>query len=207
MTNEQIISLVLTYMDDVSPAANSETLINTVHPIIPQHLDYAAERLLEMLPVSLQQVFPPTGRLTQPQVMSDHVYLECPADFIKLARVKLPSWARPVTRVINENSPGAIAQSYRYMGGSALRPTAVLVQASGNKFALELRPVGSGQGPDMFLYVKRRKAREIEDNLIDPLVWLIAARVFDTIKDTGSAKVCYEQLTNFIQAAVIKSQN
>ena len=206
MTNEQIIQLVMAYMDDVSPAADTEVLINEVHPLIPTHLDPAAHRLLEMLPVNMQQVYEPSGRLTQPIVYDDHLYVECPTDFVKLARVKLPAWKRPVVRVHNENSPGAAMQSFRYMGGTVVRPTAVLVQSTGGKFALELRPVGTGESPDLFLYVKRRNANEIEDNLIDPLVWLIAARIYDTIKDTASAKTCYDQLTNFIQGASLKSQ-
>lgn len=207
MSNEEIINLVMNRMDDVSPAMQNSVLVNEAHPLIPSHLDYAAQRLLEMLPVNQQQVFAPTGRLTAPQVGADHILVSCPADFLKLARVKLSTWSRPVVRVINENHPGATMQSYRYMGGTTLRPTAVLVQVASDRFALELRPVSGAAHLDTFLYVKRRKANELEDDLIDPLVWLIAARVFESIKETASAKACYDQLTNYVQGASLKSQD
>jgi len=206
MTNEQITDLVLRYMDDVSPDIDNDIIVNVVHPLIPSHIDYAALRLLEILPVFMQSTYTPTSLPAIPEQKSDYLLLQCPSDFIKLGRVKLPGWTRAVSHAYNEYSPGSQAQSFRYLGGTNLRPTAVLVQVDGGKYALELRPVSGGTYPDVFMYVKKRKANELEDQLIDPLVWLIAARLFDSMQNPNASKICMQQLTNYIQGASQKSQ-
>lgn len=202
MTRSNIIALVSAFMDELSPLSAND---NVVNPLISQHMDYAANRLLELLPVDQQSVFEPE-RLTQATVYPDHIYQPVPDDFIKLGRIKLPGWSRPVVKVDKEGSKGATMQSYRYMSGSVLRPTAVLVQVKEGKYALELRPV-AGNAPNVFLYVKRRLPEALEDNLIDPLVWLIAERVYNTMREADNAKLCLEKVTQFIQFNTSKSHD
>ena len=105
-----------------------------------------------------------------------------------------------------DGSTGAQVQAFKYMSGTTLRPTAVLTQTTRGGFYLELRPPVSNT-IEQFLYVKKRTATELEDALIDPLVYLTAARVYETIREFESAKTCYEQLNRYMQTNAIKSAN
>lgn len=205
MTNETIIGLVSSYMDDITPVSDNENMVNVINPLIPAHLDFAAYRLLEILPVNQQQVFSPTETL-RVIMKSDHLLVTCPLDFIKLSSVKLAGWGRSVTGVALDGSVQAQTQAFKFMAGRLLRPTAVLTQQTRGGYYIELRPPSSNT-IEQFLYVKRRAANELEDNLIDPLVYLTAARVYETIREFDSAKTCYEQLNRFIQSNAIKSTN
>lgn len=205
MTQDAIIALVRNFMDDLTPLSEQDNMVNAINPLIPAHLDMAAYRLLELLPVNQQQVFQQDGSL-RVIMKTDHLLVTCPLDFIKLSSVKLTGWGRAVTSVAMDGSIPAQAQAFPFMAGKALKPTAVLTQTTRNGFYLELRPPVSN-AIEQFLYVKKRTAIELEDNLIDPLVYLTAARVYETIREFDSAKTCYEQLNRYIQANSVKSAN
>ena len=205
MTQDAIIALVRNFMDDLTPLSDQDNMVNTINPLIPAHLDYAALRLCEMIPANQQEVFAPTANLrVSPQ--SDHLLVTCPNDFLKLARVQLQGWAAPVNKVSKEGSNASQVQSFKYMKGTPVRPTAILMQRDADTYYLQLRPFSSST-VTVFYYVKKLLATEISDNLIDPLVYLTAARVYEAMRDTDNAKVCYDHVTQFIQSTSLKSDN
>ena len=204
MERAAIISLVSAYMDEINPEESSANIISIPDPLIDQHLNYAAERLLELLPVNQQMVFSPSGTLRTDRPTT-FLKVTCPSDFIKLSSVKISGWDRSVTSVMMDGETPAQTQVYRYMSGTKLRPTAILGK-SPTGWYLELRPATSDQVTS-FYYVKKRQAIELEDALIDPLVYLTAARVYESIREFSSSKVCYEQLDRYIKSNAIKSTN
>lgn len=204
MTQDAIIALVRSFMDDLTPLSDQDNMVNTINPLIPSHLDMAAVRLLELLPVNQQMVFSPSETLRTDRPTT-FLKVTCPSDFIKLSSVKIRGWDRSVTSIMMDGETPAQTQVYRYMSGTKLRPTAILGK-SPTGWYLELRPATSDQVTS-FYYVKKRQAIDLEDALIDPLVYLTAARVYESIREFSSAKVCYEQLDRYIKSNAIKSTN
>lgn len=64
--------------------------------------------------------------------------LTLPDDFMRLVKVKLPSWSAPVTKVITEDSPEYRMQANKYMRGTVAKPVCALVLLAGGTQGLEL---------------------------------------------------------------------
>ena len=64
--------------------------------------------------------------------------LSLPKDFLRLVKVKLPSWSAPVTKVITEDSPEYRMQANKYMRGTVAKPVCALVLLADGKQGLEL---------------------------------------------------------------------
>lgn len=202
MERAAIISLVSAFMDETTPEADSVNIISLVEPLIEAHMNYAALRLLEMLPVDMQEVFTPSSlRLSS---FPDYIEVTCPADFIKLSRIQLKGWSRPINKLDIVGSNVSESQGFRYMKGTKIRPKAILVQKANDIFSIELRP-NTSSTVTVFYYVKKQLPENITDNLIDPLVWMIAGRVYESISRGDLAKLSYDHITNFIQSNTNRS--
>lgn len=64
--------------------------------------------------------------------------LTLPDDFMRLVKVKLPSWSAPVTKVITEDSPEYRMQANKYMRGTVAKPVCALVLLAEGTQGLEL---------------------------------------------------------------------
>lgn len=64
--------------------------------------------------------------------------LSLPKEFLRLVKVKLPSWSAPVTKVITEDSPEYRMQANKYMRGTAAKPVCALVLLANDTRGLEL---------------------------------------------------------------------
>ena len=202
MTRSQIIALVQAKMDEVHPFAQGETITDVQ---IEKQLDVSAISLVEMLPSVLAN---PTSASPMPDTSnfkeSFSIDIKCPADFIRLHRVKLDAWQRPVVELYPDGDKLFYQQDYDYIKATIRRPMAALYRKDGFEY-ITCYPAPA-EAPESghiseFVYVKSPTAAEtLPDNMIEMLAWKCSANIYSITRQSDLAQVCDARLNEIIQS-------
>lgn len=202
MTRANIINVVLAKMDEVHPFDQGETITDVQ---IGKQLDSSAVSLIEMLPSVLAN---PVSADPLPTVTNYSegfsLDLTCPSDFVRIHRLKLTEWTRPVIELMPDGISLLYQQDYDYIKATIRRPAAALYRKDGTEYitcypAPDAEPTAGHV--DEFVYVKKPTAAEtLSDDLIDMLAWHCAAVIYTISRQGEYAQVCYARLNEIISS-------
>ena len=164
---------------------------------IDAYLDDCGDRLQKIVPPYI----PTPSSFTGPPVSYDDYtgYVPLPDDFLKLVSFKMDNWVRSVTEAITENHPLYKRQSYEALRGSFRKPVAVYRTKNGTGKVLDYYSVQSGEHDlDHGLYLASKVAEELDEVLIDPLSWLVAYTILDSVGELDLAKTAYQKVIDWI---------
>jgi hypothetical protein len=198
MTREAIISAVKAKIDEVHPLQAGATIAD---PQIDLQLDNAAVTLVEMLPSVL--AYPATATPSVDNfIQGQSIDVVCPADFVRLHRIKLDYWNAPVTELIPDTGRLAEVQMYKYLASTVNRPAAGLY-SKGVQTVIRCYPPPDegGECVEEFIYVQRPSvAEDLNDGLIDLLAWQAAAIIYAIHGQGDSSALCETRLKALIDA-------
>lgn len=183
MDRERIISRVRLKMEEASPLSQGEVIED---PTIDEILDETVKELLLTLP---KHLIPSTAITTDISGSMGNVvpvddktgYIVLPADFLRLVALKMECWHRPVTEPMGEDHPDYILQRNQYTRGGCAKPKAVIRwDATAGAKVLEYYSVTdlNAHLVERADYIASTEAENLDDTLIDPLTWLVVAKVF-----------------------------
>lgn len=219
MNRTDIIALVQSRMDEVNPLQQGDTLVD---PLITLELDRCAVELLHMLPSVLCRPVIPTKYEMVDDVDTIVKYtpavenfipfnkadIVCPDDFLKIHRVRLDYWQKPIYNLLYDQHPKVVMEDYRYIKSTPLKPTGVLYAYSEvvedelkETYHIECYPVG-GEAPQVedFMYVRTpNTAEELHFDLMDMLAWHTAGRIYAIHGETNNTTLCSGKLKELIQ--------
>ena len=203
MTRDQIIGRVNIKLEEISDEPGQ--IIE--NPLIDEILDETADELQLMVPRFLLKAEALiVGDSTTNQVLNADGtgYITLPADFLRLAYFKLEEWAKAVVDPISEDHPNYVNQHNIYTRGKPAKPVCVLrYDAEAGTMILEYFSAAIGENEthtvERAAYIPRRKAEDLQDNLIDPLTWLVVAKVLQIYSaDDNAAKNAIEKVATWI---------
>ena len=200
MTRQQIIDYVVAKMDEIHPTNQGETIQDKQ---VETQLDASAVSLMEALPSVLAD--PKTAVLTAND-LSDHiegfsVTLKCPDDYIRLHRLKLNDWIRPVTDLFPDGDRLLWQQDYDYIKSTKRRPAASIYHKDERYYITCYPAIGEAPAVEEFVYVKKPAAAEdIGDHLVELLAWKCAGHVFQVAGQFERTQACEQRLGEIVQA-------
>lgn len=118
---------------------------------------------------------------------SGHVAL--PDDFIRLAKFKMTEWQRPVY----EFATGALAhrQHNIYTRGGISKPVCVMGHRGGKR-VLEYYSVKKNHTIEDFQYVPRMKAEDLNNDVLNVLIWICASKVLTIVGKINEANAAHK---------------
>jgi hypothetical protein len=192
MTRNEIIQMVKARMDEIDPTEG----VTILDPQIDAELDNCAVQLVEMLPPWLSN--PKTGVATVDTHNIDHnAIIQCPADFVKVHRMKLSHWTRPIFSARRYADDEIRQEDYEHIRATDRTPWALYIEDT----VLECYPGGRTLPTvEEFSYVKRpANAQALDDNMMDMLVWLVAAKVYAVHGEGQFSELASQKLKELIQ--------
>ncbi len=199
MTRSAIKDIVRAKMDELHPG-EGETIQDAQ---IEAQLDASAVLLVEVLPSRLAYPVSASPSLDN-EVDGLSVDVVCPADFIKIHRLRLEGWTNHVTRLAEDTERIHQEQGYDMLRATVRRPVGVL-SSGGAQYHITCYPA-KGDGTDSiedFMYVKRPTAAEtLNDNLIELLAWQTAASIYLIAGQVDMSGACTQKLTTLIQSKI-----
>ena len=203
MEREQIITKVKLRCDELGPFEEGQVIDSGQ---IDHLLDDSVKRLLLIVPpyiptpVSFIDGEYSTGGAV-PYADDLTGYVPLPEGFVRLVSLKMANWQRAVTRAITENDPLYAKQGNPYLRGSHTKPVVVYRYEPGVGKVLEYYSVELGEHDiDKGLCLIAVAAENLEDDLVDPLAWLVAATILDTRGEFDAAKAANQKLAEWINS-------
>jgi hypothetical protein len=112
-------------------------------------------------------------------------YVELPLDFLRLISFKLESWARSVTVPVLSGTVAADRQKNIFLRGGTAKPVCVLGHSfdkgSPKKTLEYYSTVDDNHTIEKFLYSKRMTAENLNNDLVEALVWHTAGKVLGIV--------------------------
>lgn len=195
MTRSYIIQRVLIKLDEIS---EQEESFDSLRSLADNLLDESANDLLMLLPFHW---LPLTGmQIVQEdqEEVGQYGYIKLPADFLRLGKLKLNEWGKPVFYAYPEGHPVAEKQSYTNLRGGTAKPVAVISKSNAGK-RLYYYSVINNHDVEELDYVKVHEGDEMPDNLIDPLTWMCAAKVLQAMGEPKGQEAATTQVNNWIK--------
>ncbi len=212
MTRADIIELVQAKLDEVHPLQAGATIAD---PQIDKQIDGAAVSLVEMLPSVLAY---PVSASEMPALVNFipdmSVDIVCPADFIRLHRLRFMHWLRPLMSLTPDGTKLLYQQDYEYLKSTTRRPSAALYNKDGVDY-ITCYPAPApaddqgclteypdpAEGLAEFVYVQRPAAAEdLADALMEMLAWKAAEVIYQIHGQQDASTLCRERLMAMIEA-------
>lgn len=193
MNRDELINIVKVKMDEISPFDEEEMVSST---LVETLIDFAANNVVRLFP---ERYLPSTSNNTIPAHKNSDGsgYIDLPDDFQRFLRLKMDKWERPVSEVITEADPKYAQQFNKWIRGGVAFPVVAL-----KADRIEYFSVPSGEHKvESFAYVKRLKAEQIPDTLVDAMTWEAARLAFDSLQDAQSSAVCTNNFGNLLKVS------
>jgi len=195
MTRSFIIQRVLIKLDEISELEES---FDSLRSLADNLLDESANDLLMLLPFHW---LPLTGMqpANDEQVENGTTgYINLPADFLRLGKLKMTQWQKPVFYAYPEGHPVAEKQSYPSLRGGTAKPVAVISNNETGKRLYYYSVKDSHMVEDLD-YVKFHEGDQMPDNLVDPLTWMAATKVLQAMGEAKGHEAAMMQVNNWIK--------
>lgn len=220
MTRKELIRQVVARMDEVTPEADLNVIVdgftdgadgNPLYLLIDSIADDAA---LELYSVAPYWRLPQTAFqniLVESIHSSDvnsrkYIRLKLDDSFLRVAEIDCEGFQRPITEVVPEQSPEGKRQHNRFLLGKEAKPVGVM--SFGIWGEVQCREIdcyslaaSTGVTPAQVKasYIAKPGAVEsIPEILIPALEWLIAARAFGARGDSNHATICQQNAQNIL---------
>jgi hypothetical protein len=200
MDRRKIISKIRIKLDEILTDSSSQIIQD---PTIDIVLDETVTELLLMVPRYLIKAKPlatpgPGSGIAKTDTTVGYVVL--PDDYLRLYSFKMTEWLRPVTQAISEDHPDFIHQQNTATRGKKAKPVCVLrYDQDEEAFVLDYYSVDTAHTIEYGLYIPVTIAEELQDNLIDPLTWLVVAKVLQIYSDNDQGQQkAMQQVVNWI---------
>lgn len=174
-------------------------------PTIDEILDDTVTELLLMLPVHLVNNTSLntdiSGSMGNVYAIDDNLgYVILPDTFLRLSSFKMSQWHRPVLVPISELHPDYILQTNQYTRGGIAKPVAVLKTFGEEKRLYYYSVTDNNHEVDHLNYIAETVAEDLQENLIDPFTWLVAAKAFEIYsEDVNAVGIALKRVENWIQ--------
>jgi len=180
MRKEVLIERVKTKMREVTPFDEGIQVLSpeveAIDNYIEDQLQPSCDEILLACPLSLTNPVQFPGPFTKTVSMGKSIgYQILPADFLRINTIMASSWERPVHRAISTDNPDYQLQFNKHARGGNAKPVVVK-----NSTRLELYTMDNEATLTTGTYVKKIDLENIQinANLIEPLITLIAANVY-----------------------------
>lgn len=207
MTRNELIQLVMTKMDELTPYDEGLVLTpDASQKPIEQTIDSLLDECLRDI-----LLIHPVHRLTAvsasptPYVAADSSgYFALPANFLRLVSLLMAGWKQNVTELLTRNSPESKLQSMKYVKGGithpfAIRTTEIIDLQPKDAIHYWSLPQGVQHRIEHFLYIKNMVAEEADKDLIDGLSWLTASKCLSAMGHIAEAGKAIEYFNAFNQ--------
>lgn len=193
MTRSELINRVKSNIDEITPAGSPIVSVgvednNPLDEIIDNLLDESAKEILLKAPIMRLKVTKSTETATADATDSKIGTIKVPADFLRIAELKMADWSRAVSELQQQGSDIAKMQYNKYTRGGTVKPVAVLSNRE-NNLVIEYFSVNTSHVIDRFLYIKNDVAENIPELLQDALCWICASRVLAATGETDKVKL------------------
>jgi hypothetical protein len=174
------------------------------NPLIDELLDETSTELQLLVPRYLLE----TKELVFGDSLSSQVtsadgtgYLILPEDFLRLSYFKMTEWIKPVFVPITEEHPDYVLQHNNYLRGKPAKPVCVLRwDDEQQRMVMEYYSVVTDHTIERAAYVPTRVAEEVQENLIDPLTWLVTAKILQIYaSDEKSEQKARDRVTDWVK--------
>lgn len=193
MNRIDIVGRVLKRMDESSPQGNVDELQNVPVETV---LDEAARLTLAALPAWLT-ISKPLEESPKRQEDGSG-YIDLPADYLKLAKLWMEGWERPVTVAINELHPSYHHQHNPVLRGGVAKPVVAEVTKDGKR-RLEYFSLPSNVSAHEIkqgYYVPLVKAEVIPSTILEPMLWKAAELAFQVMGDGDRMELCSKRFSD-----------
>jgi hypothetical protein len=208
MERNRIIVKVKLRLDELGPFEEGQVVDSGR---IDHYLDDCVKRLLLIVPPHMCKPTSFAGETPVPFTDNKSGYIPLPDAFVRFVALKMHSWSRTVNNAITELNPLYRRQSSPYIRGSNDKPVVVfrhepaLVTAFSPKTlgkCLEYYSVLTGDHViTRGLYLASCVAELLDDNLVDPLSWLVAETILSAVGETDLAKSANAKVGEWIMSA------
>lgn len=200
MERDEIAVKVKLRLDELGPFEEGQVIDSGR---IDAYLDEAGDTLQKIVPPYIVEPASFTGA-TVPNPSDGTIgYIVLPTDFLKLVSFKMAEWSRSVTEAITEHHPLYKRQSYPALRGSYRKPVAVFRTLYGVGKVLDYYSVPEGlHTVDHATYLASVVAEELDEILIDPLSWMTAALILDTVGENEIAKSAHAKVAEWINSRI-----
>lgn len=145
----------------------------------------------------------PTIRIFEGTPADNGIYVvPVPQDFIRFIKIQLSTWMLPVTELMKEEDPKhRMQKNNKTHRGTQLKPVAALIGFTdyiadeisadwpNKKLAIECFSSKTVPTITALHYVPKKLAIELPDDLIDPMLWMCAARTLRIMRQYDAANV------------------
>lgn len=196
MNRRSIVEQVLVRMDEISPFDNNQAIQG-----------FPVDKFLNQAAIDLLFLLPPTAITCQVSVTTEPTessetegmaYLDMPPDYLKLAKVRLTEWLRPVHETIAESSHEYNLQHNKYTRGGIAKPVVAEVVV-GNERRLELYSFKNEAKLSHCSYIPKKLPEELPEELIAPLVWVTVANCYTAMEQPASSEIAIAKLNEHIE--------
>ena len=214
-----IIQRVKIKMDEFTPV--NEDVTHPLDSYIQPTLDQAALELLKDAP--LIKLAPENVELYVKDeegtetgsilTYTDKVYrIDFPVAVLRPTSIKFPDWSRAIYTFKDPASPEAQMQGSRATRGGLEKPVVVsdrgTISNAGRMVAYCYTHPKLKKNDEAETFVRepqikvitKKKAEELDEMLVEPLVLLTASKVLSSVQDHEAAKILYEQYANNIMS-------
>jgi len=205
MERDEIAVKVKLRLDELGPFEEGQVIDSGR---IDAFLDDSVKRLLSVVPPYIPTAssfldivsYPPVGSVAYDEFTG---YVPLPSDFLKLVSFKMENWSRSVTEAISENDPRYKRQAYKETRGKFTKPVAVYRTKYGVGKVLDYYSVQSGEHTvEHGLYIAIVTAQNMDEELIDPLTWIVAEAILNTVGEGELAKAAFIKVTEWISSKI-----
>ena len=200
MQRQQIINEVKIKLEESHPYEDVE-VINS--PLIKELLDECTDETQLLAPVYLLQ--PEEHAVSTNDIVEnpDNTgYIVLPDDFLRLVSFKMSAWKKALIEAISEDHPKYNLQKNIYTRGGISKPVAVIRYEPGenNRKVIEYYSVtNNNHNVDRLLYVNRKKAENLQNDLVDPLTWICASKVLEIEGEPQAAESAMKKALEFME--------
>lgn len=195
MTRQELINMVKTKVDEISPLDAEITPVSLMND---KSVDSFADGLLDECAKEVLMRAPSLKvKGTQEQVEAHgnkdgSGYVVLPEGFLRLLEFRMAEWERSVTEAAEPGSVVAQMQGNRYLRGGISKPVCVYGKRGGEA-VLEYYTVKKRHDVGRFVYVKEALAENVPVELQDVLTWWCASRVLQIFGNVNGAQLAYER--------------
>ena len=212
MDRTALINMVKSKIDEISSFDELPVDVglednNPVDSIIENLLDECAKEVLLKAPIHRLTVTSSNAIATPDIAVPQSGTIPLPADFVRLAELKMADWARPVTELHPPGSPVALRQSNKWLRAKNNKPVAILSNRkvttgnppiTTNPSVIEYYSIKSSHAVSRFMYIKKEVAENIPEWLQDALCWICASKVLTIFNKPTDAKYAIENAVGLL---------
>lgn len=194
MRRDQIMTQALRCIDEIYPEDNQA---NGPNFPLADFLDEAARRVLLAAPLHAIPTRKSLVGCALRPASDGSGEIDLPADFLRLAHLRMEGWQRPILAALPEDHPDAFRQYHPVMRGGAVKPV-VLLTDGGTKLRYFSIPHGVHRIAEGAYIPFDRVDDNFPARLFDTTAWMLAALVLGISHEPSQAQAAEGRATQML---------